>query len=142
MQYKENSPLLMGTSFSCPFLTGLVAQYMQAYFNKFGFVPTPIEVNDFIVENSKPIINDKLKEGNGLLILPSNLLTDYNFGTVIGEKYGNKINVNGTWKTTVNPPMIVNNKLMVELTVLRECKGSPSGTKVYWNDKEKVAIIR
>lgn len=136
IQYKENSNYILGTSYATPFVVGLLAQYMQAYYTRLGFMPSIAELNDFIVENSKPIINEPLKEGYGLLVLPN--LSTYNFGTVLGEKYGNRINVNGAWTNTINPPMMVNNKLMVELTVLRNCKGN----RVYWNDKEKLAIIR
>jgi hypothetical protein len=135
IQYKENSDIVCGTSYSNPFFVSLVAKYYEAYFNKINFYPTVDQAKHFIKTNSKPIINDKVKEGNGLLILPD--FSTFNFGTVIGEKYGNKINANGTWRTTINPPMIVNNKLMVELTTLREC----GGTNVFWNSQEKVAIV-
>lgn len=137
IQYEEGSPLVDGTSFANVTLGILVAQYYEVYHLKFGFYPTIEQTKAFILLHSKKVINDVLKEGNGLFVLPPNLMTDYNFGTVVSEKYGNKINVNGVWQQTVNSPMIVNNKLMVELTVLRSCNGN----KVYWNDKEKCAII-
>lgn len=137
IQYEEDSPHEWGTSVSQPFLVGLLGQYYEAYHLKFGFYPTIEQAKAFISLHSKKVLNDPLKEGNGLFTLPSNLMSDYQFGTAISEKYGNKINVNGTWKQTVNPPMIVNNKLMVELTILRDCVGN----KVYWNQKENCAII-
>lgn len=137
IQYEEGSPLVDGTSFTDVTLGILLAQFYEAYNMKFGFYPTVLEAKDFIIENSKPILNNPLKEGYGLFTLPKNLLTDYNFGTAI-KLNSNEINVNGVIKNTVNPAQIMNNKTMVELTVLRECKGN----KVYWNDKVKCAIVK
>lgn len=137
IQYEEGSEFVEGTSFSNVTQGILVADFYEAYQLKFGFYPTIDEVKDFIKENSKAVLNNPLKEGYGLFTLPKNLLTNYNFGTVI-KLNSNEINVNGTIKTTVNPAQIINNKTMVELTVLRECKGN----RVYWNDKVKCAIVK
>lgn len=138
MQYKVGSSVLMGTSFSCPFSVGLVAQFMQVYYNKFGFMPTPLEVNDFVVENSKPIINDKLREGNGLLILP-NLLSEYQFGIsmIINNK---EINVNGVKEIVDVPPMLVENRTMLPVNLLRKI-GKNNG-KVYWDGKNNRVVVR
>lgn len=135
VQYEEGSQVLDGTSFADVTQGILVADFYEAYQLKFGFYPTIDEVKDFIKDSSKPVLNNVLKEGYGLLVLPD--FETYNFGTVI-KLNSNEINVNGTIKTTVNPAQIINNKTMVELTVLRECKGN----RVYWNDKVKCAVVK
>lgn len=135
IKYDEYSDCVIGTSFSCPFMVGLICQFYEAYKLKFSFYPTVKEVLDFMKENSVPALHDRLKEGNGIVILPD--FNTYNFGTVI-KLNSNEINVNGIIKNTVNPAQIINNKTMVELTVLRECRGN----KVYWNDKTKCAIVK
>lgn len=140
-----NGEHYIGTSFSCPFFVGLIGQFYQAYFLKFGFYPYPDEVRDFILENSKPVLNDKLKEGNGILILPD--FNTYNFGTAM-QIDNSEINVNGTRKIFAPPLTIqitnasgqLEKKSYAPLGVFREI-GKNSG-KVYYHSDDKRIIIR
>lgn len=64
--------MLQGTSFSTPFVAGLLGQYIQAHYNMFGYKPTPTMIHDFMLENAIDLDEEQpeFNIGNGLFILP------------------------------------------------------------------------
>jgi hypothetical protein len=130
LQYQENSEIIYGTSFSAPFFTGLVSQYMQIYYNTFSYFPTVQETISFIKSNSI-VISDKIKEGYGFFTLPK----VYNLGCQLIIN-SNELNKNGTIINIPIAPKLEDGNTIVPLGVLRHL-----GLKLYWDGENKRIII-
>lgn len=137
IKYSENSNNIVGTSFSTPFAVSLIAQYIQMYFTKFGFYPTVEESKMFIKENSISILNDSVKEGFGLLKLPS--YDDYKFGMsmTLNSPY---VNINGEIKKFDYFPKLIDNRTYIPIAMLREL-GENKG-QVNWHPENNSIVVR
>lgn len=118
-----------GTSFSSPFVVGLIGQYYDTYKTRFGYYPTPDQAKDFIFKISKPIVENRIKEGYGIPILPNFDTFDFGLQLQIDNKI---INHSGAQIPFDVAPQIIDNRTMIPIAMLREI-----GIKVYWDAKNK-----
>lgn len=136
---------LYGTSFSSPFLVGLVGQFYEMYYNVFGVYPYPDEALYHMQLNSTSIIDGTLKDGYGLFRLPN--YETYYFGLMC-QIDNNIINNNGVKKEYAPPKTIeniVDGKLLkssyVPISLLREIGSNFTG-KVFWHNDDKRIVVK
>lgn len=127
--------VLYGSSIAGPWVVLLMVEFYERYKEKMGRFPTRLEALRFMKINSKKIMNDFIKEGHGLLVLPDWDTYDFGISLILNSK---EINVNGVKKTIAIAPYTVLNNTVVQLTFIREF-----GITVNWDGVLKqVTIIR
>jgi len=128
---------MQGTSFTCPVVVGLLAQWYIWYKNEIGCYPSIGETNDFIKLNSHDIFEDgkDLKTGWGLLRLPKKFEATEIIVTE-GYRMARKIkHVEGEEDVISDVDLLISPRIIEGRTMVGSRGLTESlGITVYWND--------
>lgn len=134
---------VQGTSFSSPFITGMLALFYQWFNQKYKRLPTCAETKTFIYANCKDLekIGLDSETGHGLLVLPSEIDMEVEIVEIKMKIDSTDIYIDGVKETTTTPAKLINGSTYLPLRFITEKLKGKSISDLKWNNINKEVTI-